>query len=39
MSPSRRDLIGAGLLFVILTSLVVVIVLGAIPPGGPPALR
>jgi hypothetical protein len=39
MGPTRRDYIGAGLLFLLLAGLVVIIVLGAIPPGGPPTLR
>jgi len=39
MGPSRRDLIGVGCLVVLLVGMVVIIVLGAIPPGGPPTLQ
>jgi hypothetical protein len=39
MRPQRREILGAGLLFLILAGMVVLLVLGTIPPGGPPALR
>jgi hypothetical protein len=39
MGPSRRDLLGVGCLVVLLVGMVVIIVLGAIPAGGPPTLH
>jgi hypothetical protein len=39
MRPSLIEIVAAGMLVVVLAGLVVAIVLGTIPPGGPPALR
>jgi hypothetical protein len=39
MRPTRGDLIGAGLLFGVLTLIIVIMVAASIPPGGPPTLH
>jgi hypothetical protein len=39
MRPSASELIAAGLLFLVLTALVVVLVVVTVPEGGPPTLR
>jgi hypothetical protein len=39
MRPTRREILSAGLLFGILAAMVVLLVLGTIPPGGAPALQ
>jgi hypothetical protein len=39
MRPSLIEMLAAGVLVVVLAGLVVAIVLGTIPAGGPPTLR
>jgi hypothetical protein len=39
MRPSLVEMLAASLLVIVLAGLVVAIVLGTVPPGGPPTLR
>jgi hypothetical protein len=39
MRPSLLEIFAAGLLFVVLAGLVVLIVVSTVPEGGPPTLR
>jgi hypothetical protein len=39
MRPSPLEILAAGVLVLVLAGLVVAIVIGTVPPGGPPTLR